>query len=178
MAFDVGRLTAGILIYVPVVILPTVSVMLEHEGIHNVFVERVLTGVLAYLGGMLMWHGIRGEPAGAGTQAWYPGFRPVFFLVAIAVLGAAWFTNLPNALAGSVGEDVLVSTRAGVVPLNSLWGRIVGTGMTMIGVALLRRAFITNLPPEQQRDRRVQRRAARKARKQAMQAEAFTEAYE
>lgn len=154
---DRSKALAGLVLYGLGVALPTVDLLLSHEGIHNASLERILVGALGLLSGRLVWGALRAPRPNLVPTYW--GLNPWLLGLALLAFYLAWFTNLPQALAGRA--EVLWQ---GAQPLDALWPRIATSAICAVAVALLARALRTTRSPEQRRVLRIQKRLRKTAR--------------
>lgn len=179
MGFDGTKILAGFVLYGLVVGLPTVHLLMEEQQLDWPIVERIVVGIIGVIAGRLVFQGLQGprDPTDARRQTYW-GFNPFLFVGALGLLYLAWVSNAPSWIAGNIDTGVLVARHDRTIPLDRAWERVIMSGLTLVGVWALIKAFKTARTPEERRAERMQKRDFKRMQKQQLAAQQLEHTYE
>lgn len=164
MAFEPQKLMAGGVLYACFVLLPTAGLLLHDQGLASPIWERLAVGIMGVFAGRLIWHGIKGpdQDAEAGPQLFW-GIRWPFFVLGAMLMALAWFSNLPQALAGHLDGGFLVFKGEKIITLDSVWHRIITMLLTAAGTWALAKGVRSDIPYRERKAQRMARKEAKRA---------------
>lgn len=165
---DRSKVVSGLTVYGLVVLLPTVHLLFQDQGWNYPFLERIAIGVVGVLAGRMVLESLRpNKPRDPTVKYW--GITPVPLVGGLVLLYFAWFTNLPQALAGGLDGASIVATPTNLRVMSSLAPRIVTMLFTMAGVELVTRGVRTKKTPQERQIIKHEKAIRRRMRAQAAQ---------
>lgn len=158
MSFNAGLLAAGSILYATMVIMPTGPLLMEHYEVNNTFIERVGVGFLGYLAGHWIVRGLYGEDANRVVQQRFFGIRWGWLLAGLAAVYLAWFTNTPQAIAGTLDSKLVITNGDQALSLATVAERVITSLITFGAAFLVKLGVTTDRSPQQRRQDRIENR--------------------